>query len=164
VFDSVSEAAHAVRMELRNIADMAVTLKVGPWALDNLNLESSREPMRIAGLDEAEIDRRLAAQKRMWEDQIAAAESFLAGANERFGPGFTVTGSVVEKDAAGNWQMGDFSITSKGGGFALKLDRENGLMLKDAGGAWRQDSAGTAALRLLEDTLARPPRALDQTV
>jgi hypothetical protein len=162
VFASVNDAAEVVQSELRAIASMAAGLQGDRWTVANLDVY--RPGMRASGLDDAEIERRISVIRQNAEQRIVEGESFMAGAHERFGPAFSVTGSVVQRDSEGNWQMGDFSITSKGGGFALKLDRENGLMLKDAGGAWRQDSAGTAALRLLEDTLARPPRALDQTV
>jgi hypothetical protein len=162
VFPAGNDAAEFIRGELDSIRSVAVGLQGDRWRLANLDME--REASKLAGMSDEQTEERIASIKASAERRIADAESFLAGANERFGPGVQVSGSVVRRDENGGWQMGEFSLSVRGGGFSLSLDRENGMMVKDGSGPWRQDQDGTAALRMLEDALATPPRALNRLV
>lgn len=162
MFPSTNEASEFIRGELDSIRSVAVGLQGDRWRLANLDME--REASKLAGMSDEQMEERIAAIKASAEQRIADADSFLAGANERFGPGVQVSGSVVRRDENGAWQMGEFSLSVRGGGFSLSLDREIGMMVKDGSGPWRQDQEGTAALRMLEDALATPPRALTRLV
>jgi hypothetical protein len=162
VFPSANDAAEFIRGELDAIRSVAVGLQGAQWNL--ANLDRYMDGFIAAGFSEEQIEERLAGIRKRDEAIIADSESFLAGANERFGPGVQVSGSIVRRDENGGWQMGEFSLSVRGGGFSLSLDREDGMMVKNGSGPWRQDQEGTAALRMLEDALGTPGRALNQLV
>jgi hypothetical protein len=162
VFPAGNDAAEFIRGELDAIANVAAGLQGARWML--ANMDQMAEGMRLAGWSNEKIDEAITSRKKTDAQIIVDSESFLAGANERFGPGVQVSGSVVRRDENGTWRMGEFSLSVRGGGFSLSLDRENGMMVKDGSGPWRQDQEGTAALRMLEDALSTPPRALNQLV
>lgn len=83
--------------------------------------------------------------------------------------GFKVEGNLVNEDANGRFREGTYTLTKEGGGWALKVDSAEGIMLSVGGGAFtrefkRMARAETGASPIQTETREERTRRVQSTV